>query len=52
MFAELYIEALQADQVWELWDLGVVTNDLAAWAQCILGMSSCSRGDPECSGDS
>jgi len=35
MFTELYIEALMtdeelADEVWELWDLGVVTDDLAA----------------------
>ncbi len=24
------------DQVWELWDAGVITDDLAAWAWSIL----------------
>jgi hypothetical protein len=33
----LYVEALLADkyladQVWELWNAGVITDDLAAWA--------------------
>ena len=37
MFTELYIEALltnpdMADQVWELWDVGVIPDGLAAWA--------------------
>jgi hypothetical protein len=37
MFTELYIEALLvdedlADQVWELWNAGVITDSLAAWA--------------------
>lgn len=37
MLTELYIEALiadeaLADQVWELWDAGVITDDLADWA--------------------
>ena len=42
MLAERYIEALLtaedlADQVWELWGcLGLITDDLAAWAWCIL----------------
>jgi len=38
MFTEIYIEALLvdedlADQVWELWDAGVITDGLAvsAW---------------------
>ena len=39
MLTEIYIEALLvdeelADDVWELWDAGVLTNDLAAWAWC------------------
>ena len=37
MLTELYIEALVvdkelADQVWELWDKGMIPDDLAAWA--------------------
>lgn len=41
MLTEIYIEALLvdedlADQVWELWDKGVITDDQAAWAWCIL----------------
>ncbi len=37
MLTEIYIEALLADeeladQVWELWDAGVITNEVAAWA--------------------
>ncbi len=41
MFTQLYIEALLADkvladQVWELWDAGVITDDLATGEWCIL----------------
>lgn len=41
MLVDLYVEALLvdpdlADQVWALWDAGVVTDELAAWAWCIL----------------
>ena len=41
MFTEIYIEALLvdedlADQVWELWDAGVVTDGVTAWARCML----------------
>ncbi len=37
MLTEIYIEALLvdgelADQVWELWNVGVITDDLVAWA--------------------
>ena len=37
MLTEIYIEALlvdeeTADQVWDLWNVGVIPNDLAAWA--------------------
>ena len=37
MLTEIYIEALlvdeeMADQVWELWDAGLVSDILAAWA--------------------
>jgi len=41
MLTEIYIEALLvdeelADQVWELWDVGLIPDDLAAQAWCIL----------------
>ena len=41
MFAEIYIEALLvdeelADQVWELWDRGVIDDDLAEVAWLLL----------------
>ena len=32
MLVILYVEALLADQVWELWNAGVITDDLAALA--------------------
>jgi hypothetical protein len=37
MFAEIYVDALlvdpvSADEVWELWDAGLISDDLAAWA--------------------
>ena len=37
MLLNLYVEALladpeRADQVWELWNAGVITDGLAAWA--------------------
>ncbi len=37
MLTEIYIDALLvdeglADQVWELWNAGVITDGLAAWA--------------------
>jgi hypothetical protein len=41
MSTEAYIEALlvdpeMADQVWELWIAGVITDELAAWAWFIV----------------
>ena len=44
MLARLYVEALLAnedlaDQVFELWNAGVITDDLAAWAWGILALS-------------
>ncbi len=41
MLARIYVEALLvdsvlADQVWELWHEGVITDGLAAWAWCIV----------------
>jgi len=43
MLTELYIEALLvdedlADQVWELWNAGVITDGLAASAWAILAV--------------
>ncbi len=43
MLTENYIEALlvdedRADQVWELWSTGVITDDLAALAWAKLAM--------------
>ena len=37
MLVEIYIEALLvdsvlADEVWELWNAGLISSDLAAWA--------------------
>ena len=45
MLAEIYIEALLvdevlADQVRELWNARVITDDLAACAWCILAQES------------
>ncbi len=44
MLTQLYIEALLADekladQVWDLWDVEEITNDLAAYAWTILAES-------------
>jgi len=41
LLTEIYIEALLvdeelADQVWEAWDVGVITDDSAAWAWGII----------------
>ena len=41
MFTELYIEALLvnqnlADQVWEPWNAGLITDDLAAGAWLVI----------------
>jgi hypothetical protein len=40
----LYMEALQgneelADQDWESWNEGAITDELAAWAWCILAIT-------------
>ena len=49
MLTELYIEALLvdeslADQVWELWNVGLIPNELAAQVWYILATSIRSRG--------
>jgi hypothetical protein len=41
MFTRLYVEALltdpdRADQVWELWNAGVITYEVDAWAWYII----------------
>ena len=45
MLAELYIEALLtdsrlADQVWELWDAGLILDELAAIAWWLVATSA------------
>jgi len=52
---ELYIEALLTDsrlvdQVWELWNVGMIPDGLAAIAWLTLAASD--RGQRECSVDS
>ncbi len=41
MDRNLYVEALLrdedlADQVWELWIAGIIADEMAAWAWCIV----------------
>ena len=41
MLTDAYVEAMLvdedlADQVWELWDAGLIPDDVAAWAWGIL----------------
>lgn len=43
MLTELYIEALLADEVladdvWVLWDRGLISDGLAAWAWCLIAV--------------
>ena len=45
MLIELYIDALLvdeelADEVWELWDRGLISDELAAWAWWLLATLS------------
>jgi len=51
MLTELYIEALLAnedlaDQVWELWNVGMIPDGLAAWAWLILVASGPIEASP------
>ena len=44
MLIELYIDALLADKVladdvWELWNAGLLPDEVAAWAWCILALT-------------
>jgi hypothetical protein len=44
MFERLFVEALLADevladQVWELWNAGVITDEIAMWAWGILALN-------------
>jgi hypothetical protein len=44
MLAHLYVEALLADeeladQVWELWNAGIIANGLAAWVWFMVAAS-------------
>ena len=45
MFTRLFVEALLndpelADQVWELWNAGVITGEMAAWAWSLVAAPS------------
>ena len=45
MLTEIYVEALLvdkdlADRVWELWDAGLIPDELAMWAWCILAVEA------------
>ena len=49
MLTQIYVEALlvdeeMADQVWALWDAGVITDDLAAMAWWLLATYRSGRG--------
>ncbi len=49
MLTKRYIEALLvdedlADRVWEAWDVGLIPDDLAALAWCILATYARNRG--------
>jgi hypothetical protein len=46
MLAELYVEALLADEaladeVWALWDAGLISDEVAALAWAILNINHC-----------
>ena len=48
MLSPLYIEALLADEkaddvVWELWDVGVITDDIAALARQLIANNEISE---------
>ena len=52
MLTRLYVEAQLndpdlADQVWELWDEGLIDDRLAATAWCILAAKMRSCDEPE-----
>jgi len=38
----LLVDENLADQVWELWDAGVITDDSAAWAWWLI--AACTTG--------
>ena len=51
MLTRLYVEALLvdgelADQVWELWNAGVITDGMAAWAWLMLVASGPIEASP------
>ena len=55
MLAETYIEALLvdeelADQVWELWDAGLITAGLASWAWLLIAYDAGGQIDREAYG--
>ena len=53
MLVDMYVEATLvdedlADQVWEQWNVGVIPDDLAELAWCILAMSCREQGEMAC----
>jgi len=51
MLTELYIEVLLAnedlaDQVWELWNAGLVPDDLVAWAWWLMASDRSGQDTP------
>ncbi len=55
MLTEIYIEAFDeelADQVWEAWDAGLIPDEVAAVAWCILAITNRHRGKLGCFDDS
>jgi len=45
MLTEIYIEALlvdeeRADQVWEAWDAGEISESVAAWDWCVICLTN------------
>lgn len=53
MFTRLYVDALLvnpelADQVWDAWDTGIITDEKAALAWCILSAENQIGPDDYC----
>jgi len=51
MLAEIYIEALLvdeglADQVWELWNAGIIPDEIAVWAWWLVATRRAGLSNP------
>ena len=53
MLARLYVEALLVDEnlADQVWDAGVITDGVAAWAWCMFASHHCIRGNSKCGDD-